>query len=80
MAEITAAAVKALRERTGLGMMECKKALTNERRRCGRGGRVAAQAGLEDHGAAQRPRYEFRPHGHLRQLDRTARGHGGAEV
>ena len=27
MAEITAAAVKALRERTGLGMMECKKAL-----------------------------------------------------
>ena len=28
MAEITAAAVKELRERTGLGMMECKKALT----------------------------------------------------
>lgn len=28
MAEITAAAVKALREETGLGMMECKKALT----------------------------------------------------
>src|SRR5690606_9109137 len=27
MAEITAAAVKELRERTGLGMMECKKAL-----------------------------------------------------
>ena len=27
MAEITAAAVKALREETGLGMMECKKAL-----------------------------------------------------
>jgi len=27
MAEITAAAVKALREKTGLGMMECKKAL-----------------------------------------------------
>jgi elongation factor Ts len=27
MAEITAAAVKTLRERTGLGMMECKKAL-----------------------------------------------------
>jgi elongation factor Ts len=28
MAEITAQAVKALREKTGLGMMECKKALT----------------------------------------------------
>lgn len=28
MAEITAAAVKALREKTGAGMMECKKALT----------------------------------------------------
>ena len=27
MAAITAAMVKALRERTGLGMMECKKAL-----------------------------------------------------
>ncbi|HCL3820500.1 TPA: elongation factor Ts, partial [Pseudomonas aeruginosa] len=29
MAEITAAMVKELRERTGLGMMECKKALTS---------------------------------------------------
>ena len=28
MAEITAAAVKQLREKTGAGMMECKKALT----------------------------------------------------
>jgi elongation factor Ts len=28
MAEITAAAVKALREKTGAGMMECKRALT----------------------------------------------------
>ena len=27
MAEITAQAVKALRDRTGAGMMECKKAL-----------------------------------------------------
>jgi len=27
MAEITAAAIKALREKTGAGMMECKKAL-----------------------------------------------------
>src|ERR1700730_8644058 len=28
MAEITAAAIKALREKTGAGMMECKKAIT----------------------------------------------------
>src|SRR6266850_1242028 len=28
MAEITAAGIKALREKTGAGMMECKKALT----------------------------------------------------
>ena len=28
MAQITASLVKELRERTGLGMMECKKALT----------------------------------------------------
>ena len=28
MAEITAALVKELRERTGAGMMDCKKALT----------------------------------------------------
>jgi elongation factor Ts len=28
MAQITAALVKELRERTGAGMMECKKALT----------------------------------------------------
>jgi elongation factor Ts len=28
MAEVTAAAIKALREKTGAGMMECKKALT----------------------------------------------------
>ena len=28
MAEITAVAIKALREKTGAGMMECKKAIT----------------------------------------------------
>ena len=30
MADITAALVKELRERTGLGMMECKKALAGD--------------------------------------------------
>src|SRR5262245_23165411 len=59
MAEITASAVKALREKTGAGMMECKKALTeaegNEEKAIkilrernivkegARGGRIAAE-------------------------------------
>ena len=57
MAEITAATVKELRERTGAGMMECKKALgetaatwkprsrlrTGARRRREEAGRVAAE-------------------------------------
>ena len=33
---ITAAMVKELREMTGAGMMDCKKALTRDRRRHGR--------------------------------------------
>ena len=41
MAEITAAAVKALREKTGLPMMDCKKALHETRRRRREGRRVA---------------------------------------
>ncbi len=43
--EITASLVKELRERTGAGMMECKKALVEKRRRHRRRGRVAAQVG-----------------------------------
>src|ERR1051325_6102654 len=62
MAEITSAAVKSLREKTGAGMMECKKALTeadgNEeqaveilRKRCittaeKKAGRVAAEGAV----------------------------------
>ena len=40
MAEITASLVKELRERTGAGMMDCKKALTeaNITARCRRAG------------------------------------------
>ena len=37
MAEITAAAVKDLRERSGAGMMDCKKALAETERRHGGG-------------------------------------------
>ncbi len=42
---ITAEAVKQLRERTGAGMMECKKALVETKRRPGCGRRAHAQAG-----------------------------------
>ena len=34
---ITAAMVKELREMTGAGMMDCKKALSRDRRRYGQG-------------------------------------------
>ena len=68
MAEITAAAVKALRERTGLPMMDCKKALHRGRRRRRQGGRVAAQGGAQDDGEARRPGDHVRPHRRLRRL------------
>ena len=44
MAEITAALVKQLRERTGAGMMECKKRAHGSERRSRRSGSRAAQA------------------------------------
>jgi elongation factor Ts len=34
MAEISAKMVKALRDKTGAGMMDCKKALKENERRC----------------------------------------------
>ena len=44
MSGITAAAVKTLRERTGLPMMDCKKALSRSGRRSRCGGRPATKA------------------------------------
>ena len=44
MAEITAALVKDLRERTGAGMMECKKALVEAKGDIGEAEVRAAQA------------------------------------
>ena len=40
MAAVTAAMVKELREMTGAGMMDCKKALANTDRRYGQGCRI----------------------------------------
>ena len=45
MAEVTAALVKELREKTGAGMMDCKRALERDRRRHRGRGRLAAQEG-----------------------------------
>ena len=45
MAEITTALVKELRERTGAGMMDCKRALARGRGRPRGGDRLAAQEG-----------------------------------
>ncbi len=56
MAEITAATVKDLRERTGAGMMDCKKALDETQRRHGSRDRLAARQG------PRRRRQEVQPH------------------
>ncbi len=66
MADITAAAVKDLRERSGAGMMDCKKALTET------GGDMEAAVdwlrakGLATAGRGDRDRFAV-------QTDRTAR-------
>src|ERR1700730_7288988 len=46
MAEITAAAIKALREKTGAGMMECKKAITEANGNEARGIEILRERGL----------------------------------
>jgi elongation factor Ts len=56
MAEITAAIVKELRERTGAGMMDCKKALAETNGEMEAGDRLAARQG------PRRGRQEGRPH------------------
>ena len=61
MAEITAAMIKDLRERTGAGMSDCKKALIETDARHGEGRRVPAQEG------PRRRRQEGGPHRHRRR-------------
>ena len=56
MAEISAAVVKALRERTGAGMMDCKKALADAARRRGARRRAAARARPREGREARRAR------------------------
>ena len=56
MPEITAALVKDLREKTGAGMMDCKKALTETGGDIGSRGGLAAQEGPRRRGEEVRPR------------------------
>ena len=54
--EVTATSIKDLRERTGAGMADCKKALTESRRRHGQGDRLPAREGSREGGEEGRPR------------------------
>lgn len=76
MAEITAAAVKALRERTGLPMMQCKKALQEAGRRRRQGRRGSQVAGRQAPRKAWRERHRRRPHLCRPQGGRQRRRHG----
>ena len=71
MAEITAASVKELRERTGAGMMDCKKALAENNGEMEAAGRLAARQG------PCRRRQEGRPHRRRRPRRRCRRRHEG---
>ena len=62
MAEITASLVKELRERSGAGMMECKKALTQNNGDIDVRRRVAAQDGPGQGRQEGQPRRRRRPH------------------
>jgi elongation factor Ts len=74
MAEITASLVKELREKTGAGMMDCKKALVETNGDMRSRGRLAAQEG------PVRRRQEGRPRRGRGPGRRGRRGHRGAVV
>ncbi len=80
MAEITAAAVKSLREKTGLPMMDCKQALSEAGGDEANGHRVAAQAGHQDPGDAARSRNRRRPDRRLRRSWQESRRDGRAAM
>ena len=72
MAEITASLVKELREKTGAGMMDCKKALGEVAGRPREGGRLAAHQGPVGRRQEGRPRRGRRPGRRRRQRHRGA--------
>ena len=74
MAEITTALVKELRERTGAGMMDCKRALARGRRRHRGRDRLAAQEGSGGGRQEGQPGHQRGPDRH--GADRHGRGAG----
>ena len=76
MAEITASLVKELREKTGAGMMDCKKALGEVAGRSREGGRLAAHQGPVGRRQEGRPRRGRRPGRRRRQRQPRRRGRG----
>ena len=66
MAEITASLVKELRERTGAGMMECKKALTENNGDIDAAADWLRKSGLIKADKKSEPRYRRRPSWPLR--------------
>ena len=76
MANITAAMVKELRDKTGAGMMDCKAALDRDQRRHRGRGRLAAQEGPVQGRQEGRPRRRRRPDRRRRRRHEGRRGRG----
>ena len=76
MPEISAADVKDLRQRTGLPMMDCKKALHEAQGDVDKGRRSLAQGGRQIDGEAGRPGHHLRPHRRLSGAGRRRRRNG----
>ena len=75
MADITAAMVKELRERTQAGMADCKNALVEARRRHGEGRRGDPQEGDRQGGVSRRARRGRGRGAHVGRARRQARRH-----
>ena len=77
MAEITAALVKELREQTGAGMMDCKRALARDRGRPRGRHRLAAQEGSGGRRQEGRPGDQRGPDRHRRSTGTAGRAGRG---
>ena len=80
MAEITAALVKQLRERTGAGMMECKKALVEAKGDIGEAEVVLRKRGIASAGKKAVARHQAGPDRQLHPPRRPARRAGGGQL
>ena len=80
MAEITAALVKTLRERTGAGMMECKRGSGGGQGRPGRGRGIASQVGDRVGWQEVVARHQAGADRQLHPCGRAARRDGGSQL